>query len=838
MVISTSISCTLQPLFTGFASGGHTSFLAQVDQAKRTKEQSLWVPAQEIRFWKEYREDDYVIYHGWVGTVTDINDEVTIRLSNGSVVVVEDPAELEEVLLGCDRHRQRLESAGYVKRQRRAPDQNGKELRPAESCYPGQIVITKKGNLRRGRWIFGAYNPAVEPEGMVVDVRIIGLEVSWSFPNVLTNGPERLSNTPPIFLDIDVLQSGEVIVYDHNKLPRKMDLQGLENACHCEDIRFGLQVRFKDEAGAALKYDAASHGAISVDRLSQKEITAGKYRRIPRTETQGYDMNVLQIDGIRTKVMVQWQDGTVTAEDSTSLVDYLNVDDHDLWTGEIVSLKEGNEYVTGGEFDGSIHAGRIGVVQSINSIERIANIRWFENPKIYIVGDEQSVLLSNSRLGPISNNVSEVSLYDLKTYPALTRGRGDMVLIVPNTPSVPMTPATVSYTRSIIDHVRNTFAMNTGGIPGLRRPVEAALHLQWRVSESTLAEDSEMEYHVSDIVDWFGEVVGLDLEGQLTVRLGALPEARDVKISVDRAFVIAGGDDMSVSGSEAGEDESESGWGTMSTSDGSTEAIGTIVEYEGGRRLDADHDDEMWMTDEDDASLIDMSMQSLGQEDTDPDGTASPATDYAEETPETVEDNDSTPEHVGGWHSIGSEVSFSTYPTMPSQFLILDNSAPSDHHYFTSSTNLSASLMRRIIKEHKIMHSSLPDGIFVRTWESRLDLLRVLIVGPRNTPYELAPFVIDFHFNTDFPRVAPEAFFHSWTGGVGRINPNLYEDGKICLSLLGTWPADDKNESWSPAKSSMLQIIVSLMGLVLVKEPYYSKSAYTFSFPGTLSVIT
>ena len=47
---------------------------------------------------------------------------------------------------------------------------------------------------------------------------------------------------------------------------------------------------------------------------------------------------------------------------------------------------------------------------------------------------------------------------------------------------------------------------------------------------------------------------------------------------------------------------------------------------------------------------------------------------------------------------------------------------------------------------------------------------------------------------------------------------NLYEEGKVCLSILGTW-AGDKNESWSPARSSLLQALVSIQGLVLVKEP-------------------
>jgi ubiquitin-conjugating enzyme E2 O len=100
------------------------------------------------------------------------------------------------------------------------------------------------------------------------------------------------------------------------------------------------------------------------------------------------------------------------------------------------------------------------------------------------------------------------------------------------------------------------------------------------------------------------------------------------------------------------------------------------------------------------------------------------------------------------------------------------------------------------------------------------------MIGPNETPYEFAPFVIDFHLGSSYPQTPPSAFFHSWTAGNGPVNPNLYEDGKICLSLLGTWHTDERNESWSPAKSTLLQVLVSIMGLVLVKEPYYNEAGY------------
>ena len=60
------------------------------------------------------------------------------------------------------------------------------------------------------------------------------------------------------------------------------------------------------------------------------------------------------------------------------------------------------------------------------------------------------------------------------------------------------------------------------------------------------------------------------------------------------------------------------------------------------------------------------------------------------------------------------------------------------------------------------------DSILVRTYEDRSDLLRSLIIGPENTPYENAPFVIDWMLDANFPQTPPIAHFLSWTNGNGR----------------------------------------------------------------------
>jgi len=56
-------------------------------------------------------------------------------------------------------------------------------------------------------------------------------------------------------------------------------------------------------------------------------------------------------------------------------------------------------------------------------------------------------------------------------------------------------------------------------------------------------------------------------------------------------------------------------------------------------------------------------------------------------------------------------------------------------------------------------------------------------------------------------------------------NRNLYEEGKVCLSILGTW-AGERSESWNAARSSLLQAFVSIQGLVLVKDPYFCEPSF------------
>ena len=47
----------------------------------------------------------------------------------------------------------------------------------------------------------------------------------------------------------------------------------------------------------------------------------------------------------------------------------------------------------------------------------------------------------------------------------------------------------------------------------------------------------------------------------------------------------------------------------------------------------------------------------------------------------------------------------------------------------------------------------------------------------------------------------------------------------VCVSLLGTWRGQG-SENWDPKNSNLLQVLVSIQGLILVNEPYFNEPGF------------
>lgn len=91
--------------------------------------------------------------------------------------------------------------------------------------------------------------------------------------------------------------------------------------------------------------------------------------------------------------------------------------------------------------------------------------------------------------------------------------------------------------------------------------------------------------------------------------------------------------------------------------------------------------------------------------------------------------------------------------------------------------------------------------------------VKALIVGPKDTPYEGGFFFFALRFNNEHPKKPPTALMKTLSPSV-RFNPNLYEQGRVCLSIIGTW----QGPSWTPCMS-MTTVLTSIQSL-MSEMPY------------------
>jgi len=154
------------------------------------------------------------------------------------------------------------------------------------------------------------------------------------------------------------------------------------------------------------------------------------------------------------------------------------------------------------------------------------------------------------------------------------------------------------------------------------------------------------------------------------------------------------------------------------------------------------------------------------------------------------------------------------------------------HHYksrIKSDTAPGSKKMKRLVQELAVLSTSLPlhpdSSVFLRVDEQRIDVVKVLITGPDKTPYESGAFQFDMYLDSEYPKGSPKINLMTTGHGSVRFNPNLYNCGKVCLSLLGTWPGG-ANEEWNEETSTILQLMISIQSLIFVPEPYFNEPGY------------
>ena len=147
--------------------------------------------------------------------------------------------------------------------------------------------------------------------------------------------------------------------------------------------------------------------------------------------------------------------------------------------------------------------------------------------------------------------------------------------------------------------------------------------------------------------------------------------------------------------------------------------------------------------------------------------------------------------------------------------------------HYKKPIQIDSTKLTRMKKELNIIKKSVSvnqeASIFFWVEKNKLECMRFIITGPVDTPYDQGLYIFDMSLSNNFPSKPPLVHFSN-NGGV-RFNPNLYNCGKVCLSLLGTWRGD-KGETWNPSTSTFFQLLISIQSQILIEEPFFNEPGY------------
>ena len=117
--------------------------------------------------------------------------------------------------------------------------------------------------------------------------------------------------------------------------------------------------------------------------------------------------------------------------------------------------------------------------------------------------------------------------------------------------------------------------------------------------------------------------------------------------------------------------------------------------------------------------------------------------------------------------------------------------------------------IRRTCKDLKVLENDHLEefGIYYKIDDKNIFNIKCMIIGPEDTPYEYGYYFFDIFITNEYPFKPPKVIFQNRNQQF-RFNPNLYVDGKVCISILNTW----SGPQWTSCQS-LKSILISLQSL-------------------------
>ncbi len=147
-----------------------------------------------------------------------------------------------------------------------------------------------------------------------------------------------------------------------------------------------------------------------------------------------------------------------------------------------------------------------------------------------------------------------------------------------------------------------------------------------------------------------------------------------------------------------------------------------------------------------------------------------------------------------------------------------------DCHVFKSSVSLvRPKFVKRVMSEIDALRDAVKDFHgYIAISESNIQLMKFMLIPDYDTPYGGGYFEFDVFITGDYPSSPPKVKFLTTDSGKIRFNPNLYNSGKVCLSILNTWA----NNQWDPKSSTLTQVVLSINSMVFIEHPYTNEPAF------------
>jgi ubiquitin-protein ligase len=135
---------------------------------------------------------------------------------------------------------------------------------------------------------------------------------------------------------------------------------------------------------------------------------------------------------------------------------------------------------------------------------------------------------------------------------------------------------------------------------------------------------------------------------------------------------------------------------------------------------------------------------------------------------------------------------------------------------------------KRILKDRReLLKNPLHEfGIYIEFDEDNMKYAHVLIIGPPETRYEKGFYLFHIEYPNNYP-FSPMKLAFLTSNGKTRMNPNLYVNGKVCISILGTW----SGPGWTSCQTTK-SVLLSLLTLFNM-NPINNEPGYTDYAPET-----